>query len=174
MVPVDHVARVCVASSIHPFADAYKVVHVTAHPRIQFKAYLNELSKFKYDVKVESYDQWKKTLEESVVVKGEDNALYPLLAMCLDGLPENTRAPELDDANAVTILKKDAEWSGYELSSLKMGATPEQIDIYIAFLVKVGFLPAVDASVLLPTIELTEEQINLVASGASARGSSAK
>ena len=174
MVPVDHVARVCVASSIHPFADAYKVVHVTAHPRIQFKAYLNELSKFKYDVKVESYDQWKKTLEESVVVKGEDNALYPLLAMCLDGLPENTRAPELDDANAVTILKKDAEWSGYELPSLKMGATPEQIDIYIAFLVKVGFLPAVDASVVLPTIELTEEQINLVASGASARGSSAK
>ena len=174
MVPVDHVARVCVASAIHPFADAYKVVHVTAHPRIEFKSYLNELSKFNYDVKIESYDQWKKNLEESVVIKGEDNALYPLLAMCLDGLPENTRAPNLNDSNTVEILKKDAEWNGYDLSTLKMGATSEQIDIYIAFLVKVGFLPAVDASVKLPEVELTQQQIDLVASGAGARGSSAK
>ncbi|OBA26327.1 hypothetical protein HANVADRAFT_53200 [Hanseniaspora valbyensis NRRL Y-1626] len=173
MVPVDHVARVCTSSAIHPLDD-FSVVHVTAHPRIEFNNYLNQLSKFGYDVTVEKYDSWKQHLEDSVVVKGEDNALYPLLAMCLDGLPENTRAPALDDTNAKSVLTKDAEWTGADITSYSKGATEQQVAIYISFLNRVSFLPPAPKADLLPVVELKQEQIALVASGASARGSSAK
>lgn len=173
MVPVDHVARVCTSAAIHSLAE-FSVANVTAHPRIAFNNYLNQLSKFGYNVTVEDYDSWKTHLEDSVVVKGEDNALYPLLAMCLDGLPKNTLAPALDDTNAKRILKTNSEWTGNDISSFSQGATEEQIAIYIAFLNDVGFIPPAPKSELLPKVELTKAQIALVASGAGARGSSAK
>ena len=171
MVPVDHVARVTTASGFHPLQE-FSVVQVTAHPRVQFNDYLSELKQFGYNVQVESYESWKKHLEASVVEKGEENALYPLLAMCLDDLAGGTRAPDLDDANAVQVLSADAKWTGVDVSSGK-GATKQQIAIYIAFLNKVGFLPTAPESSKLPKITLSADQIKLVASGASARGSAA-
>ncbi|CAR24217.1 L-aminoadipate-semialdehyde dehydrogenase [Lachancea thermotolerans CBS 6340] len=175
MVPVDQVARVVTATALTPpKEDALTVAHVTAHPRCLFKDYLSELEKYGYPVEVVSYDVWKKTLEESVMKGLEENALYPLLHMVLDNLPENTKAPELDDSNAVVSLKKDAKIIGEDCSAGK-GATPEQIGIYIAFLNKVGFLPPPPQAgdLPLPEIKLSGEQIELVASGAGARGSSA-
>lgn len=175
MVPVDHVARVVTATSFNPpKEDQLTVAHVTGHPRMLFKDYLYTLKQYEYNVEVEDYESWKKSLEDSVIEKGEDNALYPLLHMVLDNLPENTRAPELDDRNAVESLKKDIEWTGTDASAGK-GATPEQIGIYISFLNAVGFLPAPpkNGKLALPEVSLSEEQINLVSSGAGARGSSA-
>ncbi|SCU82058.1 LADA_0C02740g1_1 [Lachancea dasiensis] len=175
MVPVDQVARVVTATALFPpSGSTLEVAHVTAHPRCLFTDYMNELKEYGYAVEVESYDKWRKDLEDSVISRNEENALYPLLHMVLDNLPENTKAPELDDSNAIISLKKDAEWTGEDLSGGK-GATPEQIGIYIAFLNKVGFLPPPQSKgrLAIPDIELSEEQINLVASGAGARGSSA-
>ncbi|XBW36546.1 hypothetical protein QEN19_002122 [Hanseniaspora menglaensis] len=172
MVPVDHVARVCTSSALHALPK-FDVVQVTAHPRIKFNKFLNMLSTYGYDVTVESYDSWKQHLEDSVVVRGEESALYPLLAMCLDGLPENTRAPALDDTNAKTVLAKSVEWSEENIATFSQGATEKQVAVYIAFLNKVGFLPKAPKADLLPSITVAQEQISLVASGASARGSSA-
>ncbi|CEP61522.1 L-aminoadipate-semialdehyde dehydrogenase LALA0_S03e04742g [Lachancea lanzarotensis] len=175
MVPVDQVARVVTAAGFYPPSEnSLEVAHVTAHPRCLFKDYLYELATYGYSVEVESYDSWRKSLEESVIGRQEENALYPLLHMVLDNLPENTKAPELDDSNAVISLSKDAQWTGEDRSS-GMGATSDQIGIYIAFLIKVGFLPPPSQAGTLdiPEIELSEEQIELVSSGAGARGSSA-
>ncbi|CDO92459.1 unnamed protein product [Kluyveromyces dobzhanskii CBS 2104] len=175
MVPVDHVARVVTASAFNPpSANELAVAQVTGHPRILFKDYLYQLKSYGYDVEIQDYADWKLSLEHSVIARGEDNALYPLLHMVLDGLAENTRAPELDDKNAALSLKKDIDWTGVDVSAGK-GATPEQVGIYIAFLVKVGFLPPPPAAgkLPLPEITLSEEQIRLVSSGAGARGSSA-
>ncbi|QLL31346.1 hypothetical protein HG536_0B02090 [Torulaspora globosa] len=175
MVPVDHVARVVTATALNPPSEnEFTVAQVNSHPRIALTDYVLELRKYGYDVTVESYDEWKKTLEKSVIEEGQDNALYPLLHMVLENLPENTKAPNLDDKNAVTSLKKDIEWSGEDVSNGK-GATSEQIGIYISFLRKVGFLPAPtqEGTVKLPAVELSQQQLELVASGAGARGSSA-
>lgn len=175
MVPVDHVARVVTATALNPPSDnEFTVAQVNAHPRIVLTDYVLELKKYGYDVAAESYESWKKSLEKSVIEESQDNALFPLLHMVLENLPENTKAPNLDDKNAVTSLKKDIEWSGEDVSSGK-GATSEQIGIYIAFLRKVGFLPAPahEGTIKLPVIELSQQQLDLVASGAGARGSSA-
>lgn len=175
MVPVDQVAQVVVSTSLNPPKEnELAVAHVTAHPRILFKDYLYSLRKYGYNVEIEDYASWRKTLESAIIDKNQDNALYPLLHMVLDDLPGNTRAPELDDSNAVASLKKDAKWSGFDRSA-GAGATPEQIGIYIAFLNKVGYLPAPTGSATLdlPSITVSQEQIDLVASGAGARSSSA-
>jgi len=176
MVPVDHVAQVVVSTSLNPPKNTeVAVAQVTGHPRILLKDYLYTLHKYGYSVAIESYTNWKKSLEIAVIDKNEDNALYPLLHMVLDDLPGNTRAPELDDANAVASLKEDSKWTGVDKSA-GMGATPEQVGIYIAFLNKVGFLPSASSSIstALPDIKLSTEQIELVSSGAGARSSSAK
>lgn len=175
MVPVDHVARVVTATALNPPKEKeYTVAQVTGHPRIILTDYLYQLKKYGYEVEIEDYKSWKKSLEISVIEEGKDNALYPLLHMALDNLPESTRAPELDDRNAVASLKKDIIWSGEDVSNGK-GATSEQIGIYIAFLRKVGFLPASQhkGELELPLIKISQEQVDLVSSGAGARGSSA-
>lgn len=173
MVPVDHVARVVTATALNPPKEnEFTVAQVNAHPRIVLTDYIAQLKKYGYDVEVESYEQWRKDLEKSVIEEGQDNALFPLLHMVLENLPEGTKAPNLDDRNAVASLKKDTEWSGEDVSSGK-GATSEQIGIYIAFLRKVGFLPAPSREVKLPEIKLSAQQLELVASGAGSRGSSA-
>ncbi|KTB02657.1 L-aminoadipate-semialdehyde dehydrogenase large subunit [Nakaseomyces glabratus] len=175
MVPVDQVARVVVAASINPpCGDDLCVVHVNAHPRIIFKDYLYELKNYGYDVEIENYEQWKKTLEEAVIERSEDNALFPLLHMVLGDLEDSTKAPELDDKNAITSLRADIEWTNEDRTK-GMGATPEQIGIYISFLESVGFLPHPKHSgdKALPNIKISEQQKELVASGAGARSSSA-
>ncbi|GMG22298.1 unnamed protein product [Ambrosiozyma monospora] len=100
-VPVDHVARVVVASALHPpKADGktnLPVVQVTGHPRIRFNEMLSSLGKYGYKVTKADYLPWTKTLETFVVDGNNDSALYPLLHFVLDNLPQDTKAPELDD-----------------------------------------------------------------------------
>ncbi|GAV53418.1 hypothetical protein ZYGR_0AI07020 [Zygosaccharomyces rouxii] len=171
MVPVDHVARVVVATALNPPSEnEFTVAQVTGHPRIQLRDYLCQLGEYGYNVELVDYDTWRQTLESCVVEKGQDNALYPLLHMVLDNLPANTVAPELDDANAVKSLQKDIVWSAEDVSSGK-GATPEQVGIYIAFLIKTGFLapPTHGGRLTLPTIPISDKQLELISSGAGAR-----
>jgi len=49
LVPIDHVARVVVASTLKPFP-GINVVHVTAHPRLQMNEFLSALSYYGYNV----------------------------------------------------------------------------------------------------------------------------
>lgn len=175
MVPVDQVARVVVASSINPPSnDSLLVSNVTAHPRIVFKDYLYELKKYGYNVEIQDYESWKTTLEEAVIERNEDNALYPLLHMVLGDLEDSTKAPELDDTNAVCSLKKDIDWTKEDRSN-GMGATASQIGIYISFLNEVNFLPqpSMKGELDLPSIDISEVQKNLVSGGAGARSSAA-
>lgn len=175
MVPVDHVARVVVASALNPPKDdELAVVQVTGHPRINFIEYIGTLNKYGYDLKEVDYIEWKKSLEKFVIEEGKDNALYPLLHFVLDDLPANTKAPELDDINAATSLTKDARWTNVDCSK-GAGINQKQLSIYYAYLLKIGFFPkptSAASAEKLPEIQLSEEQYKLVTSGAGARGSS--
>lgn len=127
MVPVDHVARVVVAASLN--GDRGAVVHVDAHPRLPFATFLDSLHTIAgYDVKPCEYVTWCAELEKYVRNTG-DSALYPLLHFVLDNLPQNTKAPILDDRNARKLVP---EGTGVSLATL---AT------YLSFLTAIHFLP---------------------------------
>lgn len=66
MVPVDHVARVVVASSFFPPHPELSVAHVTSHPRLRFNQFLGALQTYGYDVQQIDYVPWASSLERYV------------------------------------------------------------------------------------------------------------
>lgn len=145
-VPVDHVARVVVASTLNPLP-GMNVVHVTAHPRLRMNELLSALSYYGYEVPEVDYDIWKSQLEEFVSAGAvekdqEQNALMPLFHMATANLPSTTRAPELDDRNAVAVLRADADrWTDID-DSAGDGISREDIGRYLRYLVEIKFMAA--------------------------------
>ena len=179
-VPVDHVARVVVASALHPpvkTKENLSVVQVTGHPRIKFNEMLNSLNEFGYNVKRADYRDWCKSLEKYIIDDSKDSALFPLLHFVLGDLPEETKAPELDDTNAVEVLTIDKEWNsnGVDYSSGR-GVTKEVLSVYVSYLIEIGFLPKPDntGSFALPKVKVSQESLDLIRSGAGARTSANK
>jgi L-aminoadipate-semialdehyde dehydrogenase len=144
-VPVNHVARVVVAAALNPLPGGVHVVHVTGHPRLRMNEYLSLLEFYGYNVPEVSYDSWKDQLERHVSAGGqekdqEQHALMPLYHFCVTDLPATTRAPELDDRNAVKILKADAEnWTGID-ESAGYGISREDVGRYLRYLTEIKFV----------------------------------
>lgn len=158
MVPVDHVARIIVASSLNPSESTnVQVVHVTNHPRVHFNEFLGSLIDYGYPLKIVEYVPWRVSLEQFVIKEANDNALYPLLHFVLDNLPQNTKAPLLDDSNTRAALKADTKRTGVDVSEGR-GVTTEQMGVYVAFLIGIGYLPkpAGTGRLPLPQIEVDE------------------
>jgi L-aminoadipate-semialdehyde dehydrogenase len=145
-VPVNHVARVVVASALNPLAPGgVHVVHVTAHPRLRMSEYLSILEYYGYTTPEVAYDAWKEDLEKFVSAGAlekdqEQHALMPLYHFCVNDLPANTRAPEMDDRNAVAILKADADrWTGVD-DSTGQSVSREDVGRYLAYLSAIKFV----------------------------------
>ncbi|KAF3481347.1 L-aminoadipate-semialdehyde dehydrogenase large subunit [Arthroderma uncinatum] len=176
MVPVDHVARVVVASAFHPPKPELSVAHVTSHPRLRFNQFLGTLQTYGYDVPQVDYVPWSSSLEQYVNDSQNSvsqHALMPLYHFVTADLPSNTRAPELDDANASASLKSDAKWSGVDAST-GSGVTEELMGLYLAYLVAIGFLsppPAAGAKPL-PAVSLSDAQKAALASVGGRGGAS--
>ena len=66
MVPVDHVARVVVASALHPPVSPLGVAQVTSHPRLRFHGFLSALESHGYDTPEVDYSTWRAKLEQYV------------------------------------------------------------------------------------------------------------
>lgn len=154
-VPVGHVSTVVVAASLNPVPAetansggdvGVHVIHVTAHPRLRMNEYLSILSYYGYDVPEVDYDHWKAQLETFVsagpVQKDEEqSALMPLFHMATNNLPATTRAPELDDRNAVAVLKADADrWTGVDESAGE-GISRETVGRFLRYLAEIKFVP---------------------------------
>jgi len=84
----------------------------------------------------------------------------PLYHFVIDDLPANTKAPELDDRNAATALKADAEWTNEDLSS-GGAVTQELIGKYLSYLCATGFLspPEQAGEASLPEPGVSKEQM---------------
>jgi L-aminoadipate-semialdehyde dehydrogenase len=167
MVPVDHVARVVVASSLHPPSTPQKIVQVTSHPRFRFYEFLSCLEKYGYTCPEVPYPDWRDALNTYVSDGGanmddEQHALMPLFHFVTNDLPANTRASELDDANAVEVLRRDAEWTGEDLSA-GSAVTQETMGRYIAYLCEIGFLPRPGSGkgTALPKVELNANALGM-------------
>lgn len=144
-VPVNHVAKVVVAAALNPLPEV-QVVHVTAHPRLRMNEFLSALGYYGYEVPEVDYEAWKTQLEQfvsagSVEKDQEQSALMPLFHMATSNLPSTTRAPELDDRNAVAVLRADADrWTGID-DSAGDGITREDLGRYFRFLAEIKFMP---------------------------------
>lgn len=66
MVPVDHVARVVVASALSPPQQPLAVAQVTGHPRLTFREYLSALETYGYNVPEVQYPQWSENMRAYV------------------------------------------------------------------------------------------------------------
>lgn len=154
--PVDHVALLLALSTVTPpvvtptastISPTLSVAHVTGHPRIRFNDLLNSLAIYGYPVKQVEYVQWRTRLEQHVL-ETQDNALFPLLHFVLDDLPTSTKAAELDDRNARTLASNAGEKEG-------MGVDEVQVGVYLAWLVRAGFLdlPPSEGKRSLPKLE---------------------
>ncbi|KAK1757821.1 hypothetical protein QBC47DRAFT_377047 [Echria macrotheca] len=145
-VPVNHVARVVVASALNPLAGGVHVVHVTAHPRLRMSEYLSILEFYGFKTPEVTYAEWKEELEKFVSAGAlekdqEQHALMPLYHFCMNDLPATTRAPEMDDRNAVAILKADADrWTGVD-DSTGHGVTREDVGRFLSYLAEIKFIP---------------------------------
>ncbi|KAJ5972274.1 Male sterility NAD-binding [Penicillium vulpinum] len=178
MVPVDHVARIVIATAFHPPTTGVNVAHVTGHPRLRFNQFLGALELYGYNVPQVDYVPWSTSLEQYVNDgahndKESQHALMPLYHFVTTDLPSNTKAPELDDANAATALRADAAWSGVDASA-GAGVTEELVGLYASYLVQTGFLPAptVAGARPLPAAQISEEQKKTLLSVGGRGGSS--
>lgn len=167
-VPVNHVARVVVAAALNPLPSGIHVVHVTGHPRLRMNEYLSLLEYYGYNVPEVGYDEWKDELEKYVSAGAhekdqEQHALMPLYHFCVDNLPANTRAPELDDRNAVRVLKADAEhWTGVD-ESAGYGISREDVGRFLRYLAEIKFVGwPTGRGRALPEIKLSEAQLQAV------------
>ncbi|KAK0730193.1 hypothetical protein B0H67DRAFT_561059 [Lasiosphaeris hirsuta] len=145
-VPVNHVARVVVAAALNPLAGGVHVVHVTAHPRLRMNEYLSILEYYGFKTPENSYAAWKEELEKFVSAGAlekdqEQHALMPLYHFCMNDLPATTRAPEMDDRNAVAVLKADADkWTGVD-DSTGHGVLRDDVGRFLRYLVEIKFIP---------------------------------
>ena len=147
MCPVSYVARLVVASALYP-SHSLTTVQATSHPRLTFNEYLGMLQGCGYDVPKVDYMTWRSKLERYVANSNpqdreSQHALLPLYHFVTADLPTNTKAPELDDANALAALKLDAEsrgigGNGLEGSSVNL----KTMRRYLGYLIAVGFLQA--------------------------------
>lgn len=163
-VPVNHVARVVVAAALNPLPGGQNVVHVTGHPRLRMHEYLSLLDYYGFNIPELSYDFWKNKLEQYVSAGGrerdqEQHALMPLYHFCVNDLPATTRAPELDDTNAIKVLKADADnWTGIDESG-GYGIIRDDVGRYLRYLVEIKFVESPSArGRQLPEIQLSETQ----------------
>ena len=167
-VPVNHVARVVVAAALNPLPGGVHVVHVTGHPRLRMNEYLSLLEFYGFKVPEVNYDAWRDELERYVSAGGqekdqEQHALMPLYHFCVNDLPATTRAPELDDRNAIKILKADAEnWTGID-ESAGYGISREDVGRFLRYLAEIKFVswPSGKGRAL-PEVNLSAAQMQAV------------
>lgn len=107
--------------------------------------YLSILEYYGYKTPEVSYAEWKSELEKFVSAGTlekdlEQHALMPLYHFCMDDLPATTRAPELDDRNAVAVLKADADrWTGVD-EGVGYGIGREDIGRFLRYLAMIKFI----------------------------------
>ncbi|KAJ2725436.1 large subunit of alpha-aminoadipate reductase [Coemansia sp. Benny D115] len=129
--PVDYVARVVVESVSQPRALSHVVYHVFNREHFRFCDMFDLLRAYGYGVEDVEYMQWRACLMEHTLANN-DSALFPLLHYVLDDLPTSTKSPDLDDSHTRSLL----EGTGVACPSMA-----DLVPLYLAYLVKAGFLP---------------------------------
>lgn len=177
-VPVTQVSRIVVASTFNlstAIGQTLGVSQVTGRPRLTLTEWIGALAAYGYKVPAVSYQEWCEKIKDYVSdTTKEEHALLPLFHFVVGNLPADTVAPELDDANAASSLKLyggDAISQENPLAGNAM--TVENVGMYLAYLVAIGFLPAPSAKGERELPQLDEAKLQAIAN-ISLGGRSAK
>lgn len=155
MVPVDHVALCAALAAISPLDKLpFAVLHITANPLPTFNDLFLSLAQYGYVTQQCEYLVWRRQLEQHVM-EVQDNALFPLLHFVLDDLPRDTKSPELDDANTVSLIGPYVPQASVTVGDTLIGK-------YLAWLVGAGFLPP-------PASPSPEKPLPLIENGTAIR-----
>ncbi|KAJ1652052.1 large subunit of alpha-aminoadipate reductase [Dispira simplex] len=131
MCAVDYVARVVAEAARQPSALSKGVFHVDNPHRFRYNDFFDQLRIYGYGVDPVAYIPWRNHLMD-VTLRSADNALYPLLHFVLDDLPTSTKSPALDISHTLALC---------EAASVTCSPMSSLIGLYLAYLVKSGFLP---------------------------------
>ena len=158
MASVNFVARLVIASALHPPSKGVAVAQVSGNPRMNIHKYLSFLPSYGFDVRMVDYNDWKAALDRHVSKHTTENALFSLLHYVTDDLPANTQTPELDDTNARSILAADAKWTGNG-EQIHANIVESDVASYLSYLVGIKFLdaPTLPTSQRLSSIKLSQE-----------------
>ncbi|KAJ3217331.1 large subunit of alpha-aminoadipate reductase [Dinochytrium kinnereticum] len=162
MCPVDYVANsVAVIAGTPSALSSHGIFHMWHPHRFRFDDLFDLIALHGFMVEPTEYIHWRTALMDltlnaaAVAKEGEDpHALFPLLHFVLDDLPTSTRSPELDDANAVRVLKE----AGGEMCPDVAGL----VGVYLGYLTAIGFLekPA-EGGKELPRLECWDALVGL-------------
>lgn len=138
------------------------------HPRLRMNEFLYCLQLYGFKAPEVDYEDWKDKLETYVAAGGhekdqEQHALMPLYHFCVNDLPATTRAPELDDRNAVEILRKDADiWTGID-EDHEYGVEMRLVGKILRYLVEIKFVePPTEKGRALPKLNLSAAQLQAI------------
>jgi L-2-aminoadipate reductase len=145
-VPVTQVSRIVVASAFHLSAhtgQSLAVSQVTSHPRLTLNDWIGALEFFGYNVPIMNYHDWAARVKEYVsdTTREEPHALLPLFHFVVGDLPGNSIAPELDDTNAMAVLRLYKKESEEQDIPAQNALDVHVLGAYLAYLVSAGFLP---------------------------------
>lgn len=164
--PVDGVARVCIAAASAPPPDM-RVLNATARS-LTFNDYLGALSVYGYNVGKVPYETWTAWLQDyvatTVAVKRPEHALLPLYHLAVTDLPNDSRSPPLDNANAKAVLEDDKQTQA--LGKVADHITVELVGRSLSYLVEIGFMDKPKGGrgkLPLPKVELSQEQRDALA-----------
>ena len=87
MVPVNHVARVVVATALSPPKTPLGVAQVTGRPRMTFSEYLATLQTYGYDIPEVEYSVWKKKLEDYAAAADDGREQHALYVVVISPAP---------------------------------------------------------------------------------------
>jgi L-aminoadipate-semialdehyde dehydrogenase len=157
MMPVDGVARICVAAAASP-PEVFGLLNATSRT-MAFEIYLSMLELYGYNVQKVTYDVWKTKLQDYVTTTAEakrpEHALLPLYHLAVTDLPNDSKSPALATRNMRDVVQAYAT-----KEPVADKVTEELVGKYISYLCEIGFLerPVEGKGKPLPKAEISAEQ----------------
>ncbi|KAI7901205.1 L-aminoadipate-semialdehyde dehydrogenase [Cokeromyces recurvatus] len=155
---VDYVASVVASSAYHhEVSTKLRVLQVTHPANFTFNDLFGALLTFGYSCQQTEYIDWRNKLME-YTLKSQNHSLFPLLHFVLDDLPTSTKSALLDDSHTKSLLALD--------NVQQPLMTLDLLGLYLAYLIKVGYMPTPTAHDGRPLPKLNANVTLLQRSGA--------
>ncbi|ORX83873.1 thioester reductase, partial [Anaeromyces robustus] len=129
--PVDYVAGTIIQIVSQEKWLQKRVFHICHRPTVYYNDIFEELHLHGYEIKKVNYIEWKNSLINLVQTSNNKNALFSLLPFVINDLPNNTKAPILNDDNTRSVIAN---------TDVPIINVKNVVGKYLAYLIKIGLL----------------------------------
>ncbi|RKP34503.1 male sterility protein-domain-containing protein [Dimargaris cristalligena] len=138
MCPVDYIAELVAEVVAQPEALDLGIFHIESPTRFSYSDMFGQLRLYGYKVDSIPYTLWCNHLKEATD-KSIENALYSVLQFAQGDMPKDTRLPILDTSHTQALC---------QIGGMSCPPISSLIGLYLAYMVKVGFLTPPTLSIL--------------------------